>query len=384
MNEEKIFITIADQLPIMAFFSNQYAEVSYCSKNWLEFVGLGSHEVLGKAWVKLIHPEDLQELLEVYMISVDNRRSYSFECRVKRYDGQFRYLLFKGVPKYCDSGEYTGHIGSAVDIHDSKMVDRNFKEQLEQKVQERTEELRRSNVSLKEANEELTSFAYMASHDLQEPLRKIQTFCSIVQASGENLSERQKSALVKINDSAGRLRQLVTDLLAFSRTENMKESFEEVDIVALIKEVLFDLDDDIKSKNAEIRFEGGCRATVIPFYLKQLANNLISNSLKFTAAGRRPLLTITIEKACIKNAKYHCKEGEECLCLIFTDNGIGFKPEFGNRIFGIFQRLNDRSKFKGTGVGLAIVKKIVGVHEGKIFALGKEGCGAQFEIYIPQ
>lgn len=253
-----------------------------------------------------------------------------------------------------------------------------FNEKLEKQVQERTKELYQK-------NKELESFAYISSHDLQEPLRKIQTISSIIaDQEGETLSEKGKDYFKRMQDAAQRMQTLINDLLAYSRTNVAKGKLEETDLNELLQEVLIDLYDDIESTGAIINVEVMCHTNVIPFQFRQLLYNLIGNSLKFTVKGRRPEITIFSRITKGIDLKNEALKNEAEFCHIsVTDNGIGFEPEFSYRIFEVFQRLHERAEYRGTGIGLAIVKKIVENHHGIITASAQINQGAQFDIYIP-
>jgi light-regulated signal transduction histidine kinase (bacteriophytochrome) len=249
----------------------------------------------------------------------------------------------------------------------------------------KSEEIELKNIELDKMNKELKSFAYISSHDLQEPLRKIQTFASrIVDKEKENLSEEGNELFNRMQASAARMQSLIDDLLAYSRTHTSELNFEKVNLNTLIEEVVQDLKEEIEQRQATIQTDNLQEVRVIPFQLQQLFYNLISNSLKFSKPEQP--LKITIKSEYIKGNTLEIEniDSSTTYCHIsFEDNGIGFEQQYSEKIFELFQRLYGRNEYNGTGIGLAIVKRIVDNHNGAITAKGEEGKGATFDIYLP-
>jgi two-component system CheB/CheR fusion protein len=259
------------------------------------------------------------------------------------------------------------------------------KAKLERAVALRTKQLTRKNCELESANKDLTSFTYVSSHDLQEPLRKIQTFISYINGTEmSNLSEQGKSYLTKVSDTATRMRNLLDDLLIYSRTKNAEQVFEETDLNTIFEKGLQDFDELIIKKKAKINVENLCHANIIRSQFERVLYNLLSNSLKFSKARTAPVITIrseVVKGVDVKELKLSPKIN---YChLIYSDNGIGFDPKYKDRIFEVFQRLHSVNEYEGTGMGLAICKMIIENHHGRITATGKLKKGAQFDIYIP-
>jgi len=232
------------------------------------------------------------------------------------------------------------------------------------------------------ANNELEAFTYISSHHLQEPLRKIQVFSDRISTDEhQNLTEKGKYYFDRIGVSASHMQTLINNLLTYSRTNVTEKKFENLNLNHLINKVLEDLNEEIISKKAVIEILGNCTAFIIPSQFDQLICNLISNSLKFSKLDVAP--HITIESQYTKpNSKNLPSENDYCHITV-SDNGIGFDPQFENRIFEMFQQLHSKAEYKGTGIGLTIVKKIVENHKGVITATGKLNHGAKFDIYIP-
>jgi signal transduction histidine kinase len=247
------------------------------------------------------------------------------------------------------------------------------------------EEKERQSHQLLSVNKELEAFAYVSSHDLQEPLRKIQTFTTIMlEKESKNLSEAGKFNLRRMNIAAERMRQLIESLLAFSRTRVTERNFETIHLKDIIEDIKAELKETLNEKQAVIEAENLCKAKIIPFQFRQLMDNLISNSLKFSKPGMPS--HIIIEGRNVKGRELNNKDLKPDIdyCHItFRDNGIGFDPNFNERIFEVFQRLHTREEYAGTGIGLAIVKKIVENHNGLIMANGELNIGATFDIYLP-
>jgi two-component system, chemotaxis family, CheB/CheR fusion protein len=266
------------------------------------------------------------------------------------------------------------------------------KARLEKAVEERTRELKEANASLKDKNstlqvmnKELEAFAYVSSHDMQEPLRKIQTFAShILEKENENLSEKGKNYFRLMQQSADRMRQLIHDLLAFSQISADERKFEATDFSKIINEVKEEFKDEIAEKNAVIELKNACSLNIIPFQFRQLMYNLIGNALKFSQAKISPIVLIECKlvKFSKNNAANIPKEVEFCHISV-SDNGIGFEKEFSTKIFEVFQKLHGKDEFAGTGIGLAIVKKIVDNHNGIITARSELNKGTTFDIYLP-
>lgn len=253
---------------------------------------------------------------------------------------------------------------------------------LEKKVEERTLELKKSNQRLEENNKALQQFAFIASHDLQEPLRKIQTFSNIALERYMEEKEKLGTYLGKISTSATRLRSLIADLLDYSRIY-ADDRFMMVDLTALIQEVISDLELHTDDTPCSVALDGHFRAEVIPSQMRQLFQNLLSNSVKFAKRDRRCEIAISGEYVANKSIESPAQADGKFIRLMIRDNGIGFSNEFKERIFEIFQRLNSKTAYEGTGIGLAIVKKVVEGHDGLVVATGKENEGAIFTIVLP-
>ena len=232
------------------------------------------------------------------------------------------------------------------------------------------------------ANNELQAFTYISSHHLQEPLRKIQVFSDrIVNDEHQNLSEKGEYYFERIEYAASHMQNLINDLLTYSRTSVTERKFENIQLNTIIHKVQQNLKEELLLKKAVIEITGDCKAAVIPAQFEQLICNLISNSLKFSKPDHTP--HITIKSYYTKPDTTDISRTNNYCHLTITDNGIGFDPLFENRIFEMFQQLNSKTEYEGTGIGLAIVKKIVENHNGIITASGKLNQGAKFDIYIP-
>jgi two-component system CheB/CheR fusion protein len=273
------------------------------------------------------------------------------------------------------------------DITERKLAQRRmktFSEGLETKVIQRTSDLQQTNMQLQQ-------FAYVASHDLQEPLRKILTFTNRLQEKHENeFSKDAKSLLDKIGDASGRMRKLIQDLLDYSRLINHENLFSKTDLNETLKNVMNDFELLIEQKKATIKSETLPVISAIPLQMNQLFYNLMSNALKFSKEGLAPKITITSHKLSKEEIKKYpalniiTNDGEPSYYeIIFKDNGIGFEQKYGQQIFTIFQRLHNKETYSGTGIGLALSKKIAENHHGDLFALGKKNQGASFHIILP-
>ncbi|WP_309613246.1 ATP-binding protein [Flavobacterium sp.] len=250
------------------------------------------------------------------------------------------------------------------------------------------EEKEKRATELLNANKELLAFNYISSHDLQEPLRKIQTFISILMADEKaNLTANGVKNLDRIQSSATRMRGLIDDLLAFSRISTVDREYEFTDLHPILNDVQSELKDVIIEKKATISAVGLLPVNIVVFQFRQLIYNLISNALKFSFTGRPPVITIEThiikrgdtEIRALKSLPQNCDYWN----INFSDNGIGFEAQFNERVFVMFERLLPNENYSGTGMGLAIVKKIVENHNGIIRAKGELNKGTTFEIYIP-
>ncbi|HSC38860.1 MAG TPA: ATP-binding protein, partial [Chitinophagaceae bacterium] len=242
-----------------------------------------------------------------------------------------------------------------------------------------------NNRELEKMNQELSSFVYVSSHDLQEPLRKIQTFSSyLLQFENAHLSDKGKDYLKRMDATAGRMKVLIHDLLVYSRTSNTDAPAEAIPFEVFLQGAKDELKEIIEEKKAVVESGPLPRLRVIAFQFQQLFTNIVSNSLKYAKKGVAPHIVIAADivdgslvadKEARADALYHH--------ISFADNGIGFAPANNHKIFEIFKRLHTRDEYEGTGIGLSICKKIVENHAGFITAQGEPQKGAVIHVYLP-
>jgi len=375
---ETRFRSVANSAPVMIWMSDLEKNAIFLNKCWSDFTGISQEQGLQKGWVSAVHPDDIATTSAAFTESYKNRSAYNMELRIKRYDGKYRWIQDHAVPRYDAEGVFQGYIGSSVDIQEQKFA----KKELENMVAERTADLLELNDQLIKTNHELEQFAYVSSHDLQEPLRKIQTFAEML-SSSISTDEKSQQFLDKINTSAKRMSNLIKDLLNYSRLSKTDEQFVKTDLNEVLKNIKNDFELLIQQKNAEVQNTTLPVINAIPIQINQLFYNLISNSLKFSETN--PVIKISAriltlqEQQTIPNLT---AEGKY-VHITFEDNGIGFSQAHADQIFVIFQRLNDKQKYSGTGIGLAMCKKIVENHHGHIAAKGEQDKGAVFDIYLP-
>ncbi|MEO6404287.1 MAG: ATP-binding protein [Ferruginibacter sp.] len=242
------------------------------------------------------------------------------------------------------------------------------------------------------ANKELAAFNYISSHDLQEPIRKIQYFTDFINKTElGNLSPKGIDAFNRIQSSANQMEKLIYDLLEYSKTSSSNRLFEKVNLSTILDEVTWELSETILEKKATIEAKDLGDVYINASQFRQVLTNLLTNALKFSKPGIPPHIILTGKQAkadqCIQentDLKNGCLAADKSYYhLRVSDNGIGYEPKFSKKIFDIFQRLHGQDKYKGTGIGLAIVKKIVENHSGKITSDSKPGIGTNFNIYLP-
>jgi len=258
-------------------------------------------------------------------------------------------------------------------------------QKIEETVEKRTRELADSNENLQRTNSELAQFAYIASHDLQEPLRKISVFSQMLEnTASEALSGRAADYLAKIKTSAGRMTALVRDVLAYSELGKKEDAFQRLDLGKTIQAIVSDYELLIEQKKADIIVKGLPVIEAIPLQMTQLFANLISNALKYVDPDKNPIITVSASNASMEEIfRAGLHTGIDYVKIQVSDNGIGIAPEHVDQIFSIFKRLHRKSEFEGTGIGLAICRKIAQNHRGEINAQDSSNSGAVFNIYLP-
>ena len=280
------------------------------------------------------------------------------------------------------NNEISGIIAVATDVTDQVIA----RKQIEKVVAERTKELAEANNNLQKSNAELAQFAYIASHDLQEPVRKVSTFIQMLENSLSEVDERSLNYLGKIKKSSARMLVLIRDVLAYSQLSRETEILKVVDLESVISDIQYDLELLIEQKGAEITQNGLPGIEGIPLQLSQLFANLISNALKFSRTDIKPIINITssVFESEISTGYFIPDPGRRYYHLRVKDNGIGFEQQHAEQIFSIFQRLHGKQQYEGTGIGLALCRKIVQNHHGHIYADSTKGNGTTFHVILPE
>ncbi len=340
--------------------------------------GYKAEEIIGKSFSNFYTEEDKKVNLPQILLNRarESGRAGQEGWRVRK-DGTYFWASVVITAVHDESGDVIGFSKVTHDLTDKKKLD--------DEIKRNAAELEQKNIELEIMNKELQSFAYISSHDLQEPLRKIQTFASrILEKEYDKLSEQGKQHFTRMQVSANRMQALINDLLAYSRTHTAERRYEMTDLKNIVDEIREDLKEELQQKNGTIEATGMCSCNIIPFQFRQLFYNLSSNSLKFSIPGRPPHIKIKSEIKSGAELNVPALSAEKKYCHIsISDNGIGFEQQYSDRIFELFQQLHGKMEYTGTGIGLAIVKKIVENHNGIITAKGEKDRGATFNIYIP-
>jgi PAS domain S-box-containing protein len=361
---EQRFRTLAETLPQLIWMTDQNGGQQYASSRWEDYTGIKPSGA--ETWKQIVHPADMQKISDAWNNSLALGKVYSAEVRLKSKEGSYRWHFVQGEPIFDEEGKIIKWIGAFTDVHDQKTLT----EKLESLVHERTAELQRS-------NDDLQQFAHVASHDLKEPLRKIKTYTNRVEDDRESvLSEKGRTYLTKVQNASDRLFSMIDGVLKYSMVDAHEQPVETVDLNKIVESIENDLEVIIQKQAAIFQYR---KLNVIEgssVLIYQLFYNLINNSLKFAKPGEQ--LKICVESIPIE------ENGNTFIETSIKDNGIGFDQEQAERIFNTFTRLHSKDKYEGTGLGLALCKKIVERHHGSIRAKGCKDVGAEFILLLPE
>jgi PAS domain S-box-containing protein len=369
------FRTLADFLPQIIWTARPDGYLDYYNKQWYKITG--AKEGFGdQSWIHILHPDDVGNCLTTWYRSVESGEPYELEYRFKDVQsGSYRWFLGRALPIKDENNKVLKWFGTGTDIHDQKIQN----ERLEEIVAQRTIELRRS-------NEDLQQFAHVASHDLKEPLRKIRTFGDRLHTEfGELIPEKGKVYIEKMQTSSKRMTNMIDSVLSYSVINATEQVLETVDLNLIMEGIKNDLELLILQKEAKISLHNLPKIKAVPALIYQLFYNLVNNALKFSKDDEASYIRISARPVSPAdlNGFRDINKAKKYVEIIVEDNGIGFNQEFADHMFNVFTRLNSREKYEGTGLGLALCKKIVHRHHGIIYAQGKENEGAIFHIILP-
>lgn len=395
---EERFRFMADAMPQLVFTTTPEGMPDYYNEQWYVYTGVSSRVSEDVNWDSLFHPDDKESVFKAYSEAMQIGEPFEKELRLYNASSDsFRWVIGRALPFRDDDGKIVKWYGTCTDIHEQKRLEGELqteKRNLESRVSERTTQLEATNTglhaeilkreeveaelqeyskSLSQSNQELQDFAYVASHDLQEPLRKIQAFGNLLESEYADQLGEGADYLHRMQNAASRMSTLIQDLLSFSRVTTRAKPPQRVDLNIVVPEVLIDLESRIGDTGAKIILEDLPEVMADPTHMRQLFQNLISNALKFHAVDSVPVVEIksVLDK---KKKKY---------IITVADNGIGFDEKYLDRIFSVFQRLHGRESYEGTGIGLAVCRKIVEKYGGTITAESKNQEGATFIVTLP-
>lgn len=341
---------MAESMPQKIFTTTSDGKLDYTNRQWNEYCGMTVSEMRENGWRDLIHPDDVEENARAWNESLASGNPFQCLQRFRRSDGAFRWHLTRAQAMRSNIGRIIMWIGSNTDIHEQKSNE---------------DELRR-------ANEDLQQFAYSASHDLQEPLRSISIFSQLL---GERYSQRLDGDALQfleyVRSGARRMESLVHDLLAYTQFAFAEHNTATADTNEALKHALILLDPEIIATKGSITAPALPSVAVEKLHLQQLLTNLLSNALEYRHPERAPRIQIAAER--------------QGTCWLFSikDNGVGIPPEYKDKIFGLFKRLHSADTHSGTGIGLAICRRIVERYGGKIWVESEPGEGSTFRFTLP-
>ena len=363
----RIFI---EQMSEGAITVNNDGFIIYSNSQFAQIIGAELSNIIGANLYNLIHSSSLDNFKRLFA------EGWTGDCKgeiaLKNDANTFVQLSLNKLK--LEGGEYLSII-----ITDLSALKKN-----EKQLADQNKELEKSNIALELSNNDLMQFASVASHDLQEPLRKIMVFMDLfTKTADKNISAQAKVYLEKVKSSSERMKQLIIDILNYSRLSAKDQVYEDIDLNLLIQEVVQDHEIIIQEKMATITCSGLPCIVVNKGQIRQVFQNIISNALKFAKPGVAPEITISAQQVtALSFTAPESNEGAYCKISI-KDNGIGFDEAYVQNVFSLFERLNPKDQYEGSGIGMSIAKKIIEKHKGLITAHSKEGEGATFIIVLP-
>jgi PAS domain S-box-containing protein len=347
---EKMYRSIGELMPFGVWTANEKGETTYISPSFCDMVGKSEEAILNYGWLDNLDPETVENTRAAWMKAVESGDFWNHTYHIMGKDGQYRYVLSRGAPIRDDKGRLLGWVGVNINVTEQKNIEEN----------------------LSRSNAELQHFAYLSSHDLQEPLRMVVSYLSLLDRKyGGQLDPKAHEYIKNALEGGARMRQLIDDLLEYSRVETKGTQFTLVNMGDLLEDTLKLLKVPIDENKADIFVGPLPTIRADGTQMSQVMQNLIANAIKFHGS-ERPIVQIT------------AKQSGRDWTFSVKDNGIGMNMDYAEKIFQMFQRLHTKEKYPGTGVGLAIAKKIVERHGGRIWVESEEGKGATFFFTIPR
>ncbi|WP_018342582.1 PAS domain-containing sensor histidine kinase [Cytophaga aurantiaca] len=387
-DSETQYKMLTGTLPLMMFTANGGGYLTYGNK-WLKdyfgFLEIQSGKI---EWTSLVQLSETKSIRDEWEKAQTNQSPFRAQAKLKaKGNDSALWHLISLVPVKNELNQITSWTGFFVDIHAQKVVEETLKNNVELKTIQKKllnyqGQLEEKVNELNKSNHDLEQFAYIASHDLQEPLRKIQSFTELLELNFTD-KERSKKYLEKIDYASSRMSSLIKDVLNYSRLSQSGNSFGETDLQKILEHVKSDVELIVEKKEASIKSDKLPVINGINQQLYQLFYNLINNALKFST--EKPVLKISCRQVPKDEIVLYNDLSPEnnYIELIFKDNGIGFEQKHAKQIFTIFKRLNSKEKYEGTGIGLALCKKIIDNHHGSISVTSELGIGTSFNVILP-
>lgn len=377
-DSEMEYKILTDSLPLMMFAANNRGVITY-SNQWLhDYLGIMPRELNVQAWQAVIHQSDHLQFGKELVYSIQRQIPFKGQYRFReKSTDAYLWHIMSVIPLKNDKDVITQWIGFIVDINAQKQIEQTLKDNKELKTTQdalfsHQEELQQKVIELNRSNYELEQFAHLATHDLQEPLRKMFFYSDVLKMKYSGVLDQAGLAMLNsMTNAAGRMKELISDLLSYSQLKNKQIEFGTVDLNEVMQEIVRDLDVPIKEKTAAVEID---RLPVIEGNrprLRQLFSNLLSNSLKYTRTGVSTAIQVK------------CESGVNSVTISVIDNGIGFDEAYKEKIFGLFERLHNKSEFPGTGIGLSICRRIAELHGGRISASSVPMVSTEFKVLLP-
>ncbi|AUD02046.1 GAF domain-containing sensor histidine kinase [Spirosoma pollinicola] len=409
---ETLFRSLANSIDQLAWIADKHGWIYWYNDRWYDYTGTTLEQMEGWGWQSVHDPDRIAQIVALFQQAWKGDQPFELTFRLRAKNGSFRWFLTRVYPVKDHNGRVVQWVGTNTDIEQQKQIEAD----LEQQVQQRTEELAVSVKELAASNTELTTasaailaanqkleaanaylirsnqnleqFAYIASHDLQEPLRKIQSFSSLLaQKYDAQLDGLAHNYLDRITSAGARMSALIKDLLTYSRINTRQQPFDLVSLDIIIANVVDTLSLEIEERKAHIEVDQLAPIQGDKSQLEQLFQNLLSNAIKFTPTNEEPRIKIDYflrKRSELPDGLRPTSNAQQFHQIDITDQGVGFDQKYLDRIFQVFQRLHAKSEFTGTGVGLAICERVVGNHGGSITAISRPGKGATFCVYLPR